>query len=129
MNVCMSCNLSNVKKSRQNLKCGSSILIDDKMYSVVAFVIWVMQDLSKEASPKRRISVRIGSVFSNIFNRCLSKHWEEFIFHLLTWDPRTRNLKLTRHQSYVYTSDFLHNWLRPRRSQVMNLICLELWQS
>ena len=129
MKVCMSCNLSNVKKSRQILKCGSSIHIGDKMNSVVAFVIWVLENLSKEASPKRRILIRIGSVFSNIFNRCLSKHWEEFIFQLLTWDPRTRNLKLTRHQSYVYTSDFLHNWLRPRPSQVMNLICLELWQS
>ena len=82
MKVCMSCNLSNVKKSRQILKCGSSIHIDDKMYSVAAFVIWVLQDLSKEASPKRRISVRTGSVFSNIFNQCLSKHWEEFIFQL-----------------------------------------------
>ena len=50
------------------------------MYSAVAFKIWVLEALWKEAFPKGRILVRIGSVFSKSFS-CKHGNVEQEMCH------------------------------------------------
>lgn len=63
----MLCSLFNVKKLQQNYQSGFSNLLVDRMYSVVAFGISVLEALSKGTSPERRMLLIVGSVFSNSF--------------------------------------------------------------
>lgn len=60
-----------------------------------------------EASPKRGILVRTGSVFSKVFNQCLLERCKEFIFQLQTLHTKTRNVKLIPYQNCGYTLRFL----------------------
>lgn len=62
----MSCDLPNIKTSQKDETSGFSNLIVDRIYVMAAFNIQVLETISKDESPKRKL-VQIRSVFFNNF--------------------------------------------------------------
>ena len=120
-------------------KSGSSNLLVEITYSIVALRTFVLAFVSNELLPKRRVLIKTGSqrcrkllsMFFMMLRRvCCS------VIYMGQWRKKSAVDSISKTQLQngfkeswkLYLNLSLRKWLEPSRSLVINLIPLELWQ-
>ena len=120
-------------------KSGSSNLLIERIYSIVALRTFVLASVSKELQPKRRILIKTGSHrcrrFLSMFTRAL-RRVRLSIIYVVQWSRKCAVDSISKPQLQnsfkeswkVCLNLCSRKWLKSSRSLVINLIPLGLWQ-
>ena len=123
-----------LSKFAQKLKKSvSSNLSVDRIHLIVAFKIWVLEALSKDASPKRKILVTAGSAYSNNFWSMSFRVLRRSYLSVVNVGQYSKKceidftMKPQWHLGFkefwkVFVNLCFCKWLSPRCSQVTNVI-------
>ena len=120
-------------------KSGSSNLLVERIYSIVALRTFVLASVSNELLPKRRVLIKTGSQRSrrllSMFTRVL-RRVRLSIIYVGQWRRKCAVDSISKPQLQngfkeswkVCLNLCSRKWLKPSRSLVINLIPLGLWQ-
>ena len=120
-------------------KSGSSNLLVERIYSIVALRTFVLASVSNELLPKRRVLIKTGSQRSrrllSMFTRVL-RRVRLSIIYVGQWRRKCAVDSISKPQlqngfkeSWKLCLNLCsRKWLKPSRSLVINLIPLGLWQ-
>ena len=120
-------------------KSGSSNLLVERIYSIVALRTFVLASVSNELLPKRRVLIKTGSQRSrrllSMFTRVHRRVRLSIIYvgqsrRKCTVDSISKPQLQNRFKESwkLYLNLCSRKWLKPSRSLVINLIPLRLWQ-
>ena len=120
-------------------KSGSSNLLVERIYSIVALITFVVASASNELLPKRKVSIKTGSQRSrrllSMFSMVL-KRVRLSVISVGQWRRKCAVDSISKPQlqngfkeSWKLCLNLCsRKWLKPSRSLVINLIPLGLWQ-
>ena len=120
-------------------KSGSSNLLVERIYSIVALRTFVLASVSNELLPKRRVLIKTGSQRSrrllSMFTRVL-RRVRLSVIYVGQWKRKCAVDSISKPQlqngfkeSWKLCLNLCsRKWLKPSRSLVINLIPLGLWQ-